>query len=301
MQFRRYYSAKARQLLSNAFQRMEKPGYVKSEAQRKEIVDAAKELNIAPSVASQAYDSAVASGSGNAGANAGASGSGKNVQPNLSAAQRQKLAQQTDVDMFGPPKSEQYESSEFQYDDLPSLAHLHLEEHRTAREFIRSAAYELPLLSQYRSQYRAPKPTENLRFKHYSFPKEENHPASTKVVLAFTPESTNIAPENLHKLKLLAGRRFDSEKNEIRISANQFGTQAQNKHYLAQIYSKLLAAASEGEKFDDVALDQRHVVKRMKKQPTKVQWPEEWSRPDLAPKQKEDIYSVIGSSVPKCT
>lgn len=298
MQFRRYYAdfAKARQLLSNAFQRMEKTGYVKSDAQREEIVKAAKELNIAPDVANQAYESAMSPPSGTSGPGKSSS----NTQPVLNEAQRRKLAQQVDIEMFGPPRNEQYESAEFQYDDMPSLAHLHLEEHRTAREFIRSAAYELPLLAQYRSAYRPPQKHENLRFKHFAFPREENHPASTKVVLTFAPESTNLSEDNLHKLKLLAGRRFDSVRNEIRISANQFATQAQNKHYLAQIYSKLVAAASEGETFSDIPLDQRHVLRREQKRHTKVSWPEAWSRPDLAPKPKEDIYSVLtSSSVPQ--
>lgn len=295
--FRRAYSdsAKARQLLSNAFERMERAGYQKTDAQRAEIIKAARELNVAPQVAAQAYDSTAPAASKSSGSSAAAP---------VTETARRRAAQQANTEMFGPPRSEQYQSADFQYDDLPSLAHLHLEEHRDIRKFVRAAAYELPLLAQYRSAYRpaAPAQGETLKFKHFAFLQEPNNPAASKVVLTFTPESTGLPAERLHALKVLAGRRYDSVRNEVRMSANNFETQAQNKRYLAQLYERLVAAARDGEdNFEDVPIDERQALRRAKRSalyPSHHKWPEAWSRPDLAPKPREDIYAVLGARNP---
>lgn len=297
--FRRAYSdsAKARQLLKNAFKRMESAGYRKTDAQRDEIVKAARELNVAPQVATQVYDSTALPES-----TGGSHSSSTNVP--LTEAARRRAVQQVNAEMFGPPCSEQYHSADFQYDDLPSLAHLHLEEHREARKFVRAAAYELPLLAQYRSAYRAPARTENLKFKHFAFPTESQNPAARKVVLTFKPKSTGLPANKLHALKLLAGRRYDSARDEVRMSANNFETQAQNKRYLAQLYERLCAAARDGaDSFEDVPLDERQALRRAKRSalyPLHYKWPEAWSRPDLAPKAREDIYAVLGAHHPAC-
>jgi len=284
---RRFYSdsAKARQLLKNAFERMQKPGYVKSDAQRDEIVKAAKELDITPDVAVQAYASTALPQQAAKGAD-------------NDRAARRRAATQADIEMFGPSQTQQFTSRDFQYDDLPSAGHLQLEEHRDAREFLRAASYELPLLAQYRSPYTPPNREKlNLRFQHFAFPNEPSHPAMAKVVLTFSPDTVGLSAEQLHKLKLLAGSRFDSNTNTVRISASRFPTQAQNKRYLVQTYERLVAMAKDGtDSFADVPLDERLARKRLaKKKDPKFHWPKEWSRPDLAPQAKEDIYTVLGN------
>lgn len=224
------------------------------------------------------------------------------VQPGMRATKsmtpaEKTLVDATDIAMFATPTGADF-NRPFEFDDLPSAGHLQLEEHRTYREFVRLAAYTLPQLSEFATEYRAPAKGENLKFKHFTFV-GESHPAERKVVLTFSPESTGLENKQLHKLKLLAGPRYDADRNEIKIASDRFPEQAQNKRYLGHLYSRLVQTAQDAsDDFADVPLDQRVTERRRAHRRglyPEHKFPKEWNRPDLAPKPKDDIVAALSS------
>lgn len=275
----RAYST-AKNILEQGFKRIgSDKSFKKTPAHLSQLVAAGKELGIPKSLITQVYE----------GAKPGMS------NPERMTPELQDKIKQHDIEMFSTPSPQDF-GRPFEFDDLPSAAHLQLEEHRDLRSLVRAAAYELPLLAQYRTAYRKPTDSQNLRFKYNVFVNED-HPATAKVVLEFTPESTGLTDKALHKLKLLAGRRYDFDTNIIKISSAKFPDQSQNKRYLGQVYTKLLQSAKDpSDDFSDVPLDPRPFLKRKSHQKPlypNYKFPEEWKRPDLAPKPKEDILSVL--------
>lgn len=276
--FRRLYSQQARDILRKGFERMGKDhSYRKSEKDLQQLVKAGKELGAPPDIVRQAYDAVKP---------------GKTHQDDIERNRMdERLVKALDIPSpqeFGP---------EFQWDDLPSAGHLQLEEHRDQRHFTRVSAYELPQLIQYRSEYRRPVKSQlPLKFKHFAVVGED-HPANKKVVVSFKPENSGLRGKELHKLKLLAGRRYDMAQNTITLASARFPEQAQNKRYLGDLYSRLIQAAKDtSDDFADVDLNpgpsMRTDKRRFRLYP-QHQFPPEWNRPDLAPNPKEDLITVL--------
>jgi small subunit ribosomal protein S35 len=72
----------------------------------------------------------------------------------------------------------------------------------------------------------------------------EQHPAEKKVVLEFSPtDMPDLTGLQRDKLRKLAGVRYNPEKDIIKVSAESFETQAQNKRYLGDMVNKLLTEA----------------------------------------------------------
>lgn len=105
------------------------------------------------------------------------------------------------------------------------------------------------------------KPTSNqiikLRTQHYQ---GEPHPAARKAVISlsiaslFPPSSTTTTSSSsssgpsesevqAHKFKLLAGPRWDSIKNEIKISCELFPNVKMNEKWCSDTLDKLIAQA----------------------------------------------------------
>lgn len=188
------------------------------------------------------------------------------------------------------------EDEDFEGDDITSIAHGELEQHREIREYARIAAWEMPMLSsKFRHQYRRPHavtvlmidsetPTElakpfvlppqdkPLRFRYTTY-MGETHPAAKKVVLEFcTRDLPGLSEAQRIKLVKLIGVRYNPDTDLVKMSCEMFETQAQNKRYLGDLVDTLMAEARDAsDMFEDVPLDFRH-----HKPKPKFEFPEQW-------------------------
>ncbi|KAL3231605.1 Small ribosomal subunit protein mS35 [Nakaseomyces bracarensis] len=190
--------------------------------------------------------------------------------------------------------------SRFQFDELPSQALDLVAQHREQRFYNRLAAYELPLLAQYRQEYRRPDPVKYpVTYKYMTYIGEE-HPNSRKVVMTFKTAELGLGERELHKFRLLAKTRYDYTKDEFRMSSDRYPEPQQNAKYLSDTLHKLLKEAKDLSKddFSDVPLDKRHIIARnlRKKQSMRlknIQFPESWKRPEDAPVPKANIVEEM--------
>lgn len=207
-----------------------------------------------------------------------------------------------DIETFSVPPITQAHRP-FEYDDLPSKGHIQLREHRIQREYNRIAAYDLPQLASLAKPYRPLPDSEGvLLFKYNTF-LGEDHPAAAKVSVqigvAKLSAAARLTELQQHKLKLLAGPRYNPSSDTIVISCQKFALQAQNKRSLADTIKKLLAEARNTEsdaEYADLPLDTRHMAARARRKKSLYPLhaiPQEWMRPQDAPKPKQDLFSVI--------
>ncbi|KAK3064749.1 hypothetical protein LTS18_004368 [Coniosporium uncinatum] len=161
---------------------------------------------------------------------------------------------------------------EFESDDITSLGHGELEQHREIREFMRYAAWELPLLSKLATPFEPPTASAPLHFRYTTY-LGESHPAETKVVLQFSPlDLPDLSPQQRDKLIKLAGVRYNPSKRLVRMSSESFSTVAQNKRFLAEQVEALIAEAKNAkDMFEDVPFDFRHHTSR-----PRLRFPEKW-------------------------
>ncbi|KAH8685661.1 mitochondrial ribosomal subunit protein-domain-containing protein [Tricladium varicosporioides] len=144
-------------------------------------------------------------------------------------------------------------------DDISSLAHRELEQHREWRHYARLAAWEMPLLSKLAKPFEPPTGDMPLRFRYTTY-MGESHPAEKKVVLEFSiADMPNLTSVQREKLKKLVGVRYNPETDVVRMSCEMHETQAQNKRYLGDMVGNLLKEARDPtDTFEDVPLDTRH-------------------------------------------
>lgn len=149
---------------------------------------------------------------------------------------------------------------------LPSIAHADLETHREIRSLARKAAWEMPLLASLSKPFEPPTAATPLRWRYTTYMGEQ-HPASRKVVLEFSPNDLpDLNDKQKIKLAKLAGARWNPVTEVVKMSCESFETQAQNKRFLGETVGKLVAEARDGtvDGFEDVPLDTRHITnKRM--------------------------------------
>jgi small subunit ribosomal protein S35 len=108
----------------------------------------------------------------------------------------------------------------------------------------------------------------------------ERHPAINKVVVEFTAKDMELSPIQRDKLIKLAGVRYNPDTDVIKMSCEKFDTQTQNKRFLGETITKLLAEAKDGtDTFADVPFDFRH-----HKPKVRHQFPQEWI---LTPERKK--------------
>ncbi|KAI1875681.1 uncharacterized protein JN550_001967 [Neoarthrinium moseri] len=175
--------------------------------------------------------------------------------------------EEEDPDMI----TEDIDDDEFGEDDIMSMAHGKLEEHREFREYARIAAWQMPLLSKLARPFEPPSAQEPLRFRYTTY-MGENHPAQSKVVVEFSPRDLGLNDKQQLKLKKLLGPRWNPETDIAKMSCEQFDHQAQNKRYLGDLVNKLIAQAKDPkDTFEDIPLDTRHHPKQKK-----VKFPVEW-------------------------
>ncbi|KAK3402101.1 mitochondrial ribosomal protein [Sordaria brevicollis] len=174
---------------------------------------------------------------------------------------------------------------DFLENDITSLGHGKLEEHREFREYARIAVWEMPLLSKYAKPFVPPTSEEILRFRYTTY-MGEFHPADRKVVVEFCPKDLRDLTEvQQRKLMKLAGPRYNPEKDIIKMSCEKFEHQAQNKRYLGDLIDKMIAAAKDPkDTFEDIPLDTRHHTFSKK-----ITFPKEWL---LTPERKKEIEAA---------
>lgn len=184
---------------------------------------------------------------------------------------------------------------QYKFDDLPSQAQLLVHQHREQRFYNRLAAYELPLLAQYRQEYKRPSDkTHPVTYRYTTYLGEE-HPNSRKVVLSVKTSNLGLNEKQLHKLRLLARTRYDATNDILKMSTDRYEQPAQNAHYLNACFQKLLKEAKDlSDDFADVPLDTRHTIaKNMRKKKRGYKFPEEWKRMQDAPKKTVDIVEFL--------
>ncbi|KAL8862590.1 MAG: hypothetical protein Q9178_001088 [Gyalolechia marmorata] len=164
------------------------------------------------------------------------------------------------------------EDEDFEGDDITSIAHGELEQHREIREYARIAAWEMPMLSKLAKPFVLPPLDKPLRFRYTTY-MGETHPAAKKVVLEFcTRDLPDLTEAQRIKLVKLVGVRYNPETDLVKMSCEMFETQAQNKRYLGDLVDTLMAEAQDpSDMFEDVPLDFRH-----HKSKPKIEFPEKW-------------------------
>lgn len=117
-----------------------------------------------------------------------------------------------------------------------------------------------------------PTPSTPFRFRYTSY-LGELHPATNKVVVEFSPPDLSLPPTATSKLIKLAGPRYNPSTQVVKLSCEQFDTQAQNKRFLGETIQSLVAAAKDTtDSFEDVPFDFRH-----HKQKKRFEFPREWA------------------------
>ncbi|SCV04678.1 LAMI_0H18206g1_1 [Lachancea mirantina] len=187
----------------------------------------------------------------------------------------------------------------FMFDELPSQAQTLVQQHREQRFYNRLTAYELPLLAQYRQDYRRPSnKTHPVTYRYTSYI-GESHSNSRKVVMSVKTADLGLNAVQLHKLRLLAKTRYDAISDVLKISSDQYPEPFQNARYLSGRLSKLIEEARnlEGD-FSNVPLDTRHIAaKNLRRKGHSHIFPEEWKRPEDAPKEFVNVVDVIKNSL----
>lgn len=268
------------EILEKGFKQMESSKYNKSDDQLQPMLDAAKKLGVSTEDVKKLYAEVQV---------------GAAPYEKLTPEQKQQVDKQEIESLKTPTLDEP-----FKFDDLPPLGHLLLYEHRVQREYNRIAAYELPQLTKFVTPYKPPKKDEVLKFRYTTY-MGEDHPAETKVTVTFKSAAMGLGEKETHKLRVLAGNRYNKGTDEIKISADRFPEQAQNKRFLGEVVQDLVTnAKDQTDPMSDVPIDTRHTEAKLRRnKPIYPQhtFPKEWARPDEAPKPKNDIFSSISREV----
>ncbi|KAI6710866.1 hypothetical protein JHW43_006597 [Diplocarpon mali] len=135
------------------------------------------------------------------------------VRPHELAQVRRKKLKETFMNMGEKEPWEDEWTMEDEDDDMNSLAHGELEQHREMRHYARLAAWEMPLLSKLAKPFQPPTRDMPLRFRYTTYMGEQ-HPAEKKVVLEFSPaDMPGLTEEQATKLRKLVGVRYNPEKD----------------------------------------------------------------------------------------
>ncbi|KAL7270974.1 37S ribosomal protein S24, mitochondrial [Rhizina undulata] len=184
----------------------------------------------------------------------------------------------------GPIDEDETMEKEWEFDDISSIAHGELEQHREARHYARIAAYEMPQLTALCKPFVPPTKKQILRFRYTTY-MGEKHPAEPKVVMEVATIDLDLNDQQRAKLIKLAGVRYNPETDIIRMSCEMFEQPAQNKRYLSDVLDRLIAEAKDlTESFEDIPFDFRH--HKFKK--PKPKFPKEWLMTEERRKQLDE-------------
>ncbi|PYH90195.1 37S ribosomal protein Rsm24 [Aspergillus ellipticus CBS 707.79] len=185
-----------------------------------------------------------------------------------------------EVDEFGLVEDG---DDDFNDDEITSMAHAELEQHREIREYARIAAWVMPSLSELAQPFTLPPESHILRFRYTTYMGEQ-HPAEPKVVVELS--SKDLTPKYLTEAQRqtflkLVGPRYNPQTDIVRMSCEKFGARAQNKRYLGDTIKSLIKEAKEGDAFTDVPLDVRH-----HKPKVSLRFPKDWN---MTPERKQQL------------
>lgn len=208
-------------------------------------------------------------------------------------------------DLAGLKFEDDYSPKKFQFDEYPEAAQEIIRDHREQREYNRIAAYEMPHLAKYRQEYKpSTKNDKPVTYKYTTYLGEEDYSANKKVTLTLKLEDLALGEKEAHKFKVLAGVRYDASKDLLKMSCDRFDQPLQNTRYLSDVLSSLIKESKDlTDDLGDVPLDQRHVEARERKRKNKMkavyktQFPEEWKRPQDAPKTEKSVLETISEGL----
>ncbi|CCE65440.1 hypothetical protein TPHA_0L00830 [Tetrapisispora phaffii CBS 4417] len=211
------------------------------------------------------------------------------------------------IDLSGGVSKPKFDPMPFEYNELPTPAQDLVEQHREQRFYNRLAAYDLPLLVQFRKDYNPEKKLNPQQYpaiyRYTTYLGEPEHPNNRKVSLQIKTknllESKSLTEQQLHVFRLLARTRYDHLTDTFKMSSDKFPEAEQNAKYLNSVLSKLIAESKNPENKDliDVPLETSHTVAKNLRKSNKGSknyiFPEEWKRPQDAAKAKFDFVSKI--------
>lgn len=171
-------------------------------------------------------------------------------------------------------------------------------EQRKIDQLNRVSAYEMPLLAKFRQEYKPEPASEtpiHLTFNTDFTDKQNAH--NRKVTLSVKLEDLGLNEKQTKKFKLLAGNKFNHNKQKLGFSTDRYADSTQNARWLVETFDKLLTESRDLTKntFEDVPVDTRH-SKPLKPAPV---FPEEWKRPQDAPVEKHRVVRRLVDAVKK--
>lgn len=169
-------------------------------------------------------------------------------------------------------------------------------EQRKVEQMHRISAYETPLLAKYRQEY-TPLPSNKapLSLAFYNDLSDESSAFNRKVSLSVALADLELSEPQARKFKLLAGNKFDHNRNVFKFSTDRYTESTQNARWLVETFNKLLTEAKDVTKntFDSLPVDTRH-TKAWKVAP---EFPEAWKRPQDAPVEKHRVVRRLMEDV----
>lgn len=172
-------------------------------------------------------------------------------------------------------------------------------ERRRVENYVRTCAYEMPLLAKLRKPYVPPTDAESpLKLKYYTdFSNKTDAACNRKVELTVALADLNLTEAQQHKFKVLLGNKMNLVTNVLRIKSSAHLEAPQNARDVVTKFQRLLAEVTDATKdtFADVPLDRRHMRDEIRK--SKARFPEEWKRPMDAPVKRHDIVRRLVEEV----
>ncbi|TIA69204.1 hypothetical protein E3P91_03720 [Wallemia ichthyophaga] len=186
---------------------------------------------------------------------------------------------------------------------------LEIESKRRWLAYMRMEEFELPKLEKYKKEFVPPADDQVVKVRTLEYLNQKPHPASVKSVISVKIKDLPLTDGSCkHKAKLLAGPRWSGPQSsilngkliedidgEVKISSENFPHRAQNVRWCSDKLQLLIKESNDNSyNFDDIPLDTRHVIRRIRKsrrgghkmenlagaqqgrRPTKYDMPEEW-------------------------
>ncbi|KAI5475401.1 hypothetical protein MNV49_001469 [Pseudohyphozyma bogoriensis] len=162
------------------------------------------------------------------------------------------------------------------------LSILKLEERRIYLHYLRLEQLQFKDLVAFRKPFVPPTAREciKVRRQHYQ---GEAHPADRKASIQFSVSSLPLKTDAArHKFKLLAGPRWNSVTDEVKISCELFPNPNMNEKWCSDVLDKMIKEAENTkDTMADIPLDERPTLARLKKHKqakmvTIADFPKEW-------------------------
>ncbi|ORY72249.1 mitochondrial ribosomal subunit protein-domain-containing protein [Leucosporidium creatinivorum] len=159
---------------------------------------------------------------------------------------------------------------------------LKMEKRRDFLHYLRLEHLQFKDLVAFRQRFLKPLPSQIIKVRHQHYQGEE-HPASRKVSIevsvAKLPLSTDAAR---HKFKLLAGPRWNSQTDELKIACEMYPSAKMNEKWCSDTLDKLIKEAENTtDPMTDIPLDTRPTLSKLRKSGSKrssslKNFPKEW-------------------------